>query len=386
MQTPQNSLQIRADSFRADDLYIEHNERPKKKPSIEETSFSKFFTDHMLIIEHSEELGGWLSPKIQPYAPITILPCSHVLHYATAAFEGMKAYYCNKDGSVRLFRPEMNMARFKSSLDRLCLPSFSTEQLLECIKKLVDLDREWVPQAEGYSVYLRPFAYDDSPTLGLSPPSLSKIVVIMSPSAPYFSEGIKPVKVFLDEKNVRAWPGGVGSYKLASNYAPTILPQTESAKSGRGSMCLFCLPRGDSAEDAILSEFAGANVMVLFTRQDGARPELATPPLDGTILPGITRSSVIELCKQWDEVDVVERNITVGELKTASENGNFCEMFLCGTAVTVVPVLEVCRENGEVLKPVRGDNPEGTLAQRILQTIVRIQYGEIEHPWSVVVE
>eukprot|EP01024_Parvocaulis_polyphysoides_P041065 TRINITY_DN375_c0_g2_i3.p1 TRINITY_DN375_c0_g2~~TRINITY_DN375_c0_g2_i3.p1 ORF type:complete len:388 (-),score=32.16 TRINITY_DN375_c0_g2_i3:177-1340(-) len=387
MQTPQNSLQIRKDSFRAEDLYIEHNQHPKKKPgSVEETSFSKFFTDHMLVIEHSDDLGGWLSPKICPYAPITILPCSRVLHYAASCFEGMKAYYCKKDGIVRLFRPDMNMARLKSSMNRLCLPSFSEEQLLGCIKKLVHLDKDWVPQVEGYSVYLRPFAYDDSSTLAIGPTTSTKLAVIMSPSAPYFPGGIKPVKIFLDEKYVRAWPGGAGAFKLASNYAPTFYPETETRNLGRGSMCLYSLPKGDSPEDAIISEFAGANVMVLFTKENGQRPELVTPPLDGTILPGVTRQSILELCKEWNEFDVVERDVTIGELKQASESGHLCEVFLCGTAITVVPVLEISRENGDVFRPVRGDNPDGSLAQRVRQVIIGIQYGEIEHPWSVTVE
>eukprot|EP01026_Neomeris_dumetosa_P004800 TRINITY_DN11301_c0_g1_i2.p2 TRINITY_DN11301_c0_g1~~TRINITY_DN11301_c0_g1_i2.p2 ORF type:complete len:387 (-),score=67.84 TRINITY_DN11301_c0_g1_i2:169-1329(-) len=385
MQTPNNSLQIRKDSFYADDLHIEKSSRPKSKPSDEDCVFSKHFSDHMLVVEHSAELGGWLSPKIVPYAPISILPCSHVLHYGSACFEGMKAYYCEKDGSMRLFRPEMNMARLKQSVARLCLPDFSEQQLLECIKQLLILDKEWLPKFKGSSLYLRPFVYDDTSTLALTPPSSSKLLVIMSPSAPYFSSGITPVKVFLDEKNVRAWPGGAGQFKLASNYAPTILPQVEAVKKGQGSMTLFCLPQGNNPDDAIISEFAGANVFFLFQQKDSPKMELVTLPLNGTILPGVTRDSILQLCRGWDEVQVTERDVSVGELKKASEESLLMEAFLSGTAVTVVPVVEIVRENGEVLKTQKGANVEGTLAKRIYDSLVEIQYGLVDHPWSVAV-
>eukprot|EP00803_Ostreobium_quekettii_P003644 evm.model.scf_271.7 EVM.evm.TU.scf_271.7 scf_271:91172-94158(+) len=248
-------------SFSMADLTVVSNGGTKAKGPAEGAAFGLAFTDHMLVIEHAAG-SGWGAPVIKPFQNLSLHPSAQVLHYGMSCFEGMKAYK-GVDGAPRLFRPQMNMKRFHKSCQRLMLPAFDTEELLKCIEALVKLDKDWLPEGEGSALYIRPFAMNTSAFLNLRPPNHATIVVTLSPSAQFFSTESKGEKLFLNETDVRAWPGGAGEHKLASNYGPTLKPH------------------GPSPEDALISECAGMNVFFLLEKEDGKK-ELCTPPLDGS--------------------------------------------------------------------------------------------------------
>ena len=235
-------------------------------------------------------------------------------------FEGMKAYV-DKDGGVRLFRPDKNMERMNTSCSRLFLPEFDGEALTECIKELIRVDRDWIPEGDGFSLYIRPTAVSTHPYLGVCAAESSKIFVILSPVGPYYPEGFAPVKLFADNSNVRAWPGGIGYTKSGGNYAPSIGPQTDAAAKGYSQVLwLF-------GDDDQVTEVGTMNMFTLWINEDGEK-ELITAPLDdGTILPGVTRDSILELTRGWGEFKVTERNFNMAELTKALDEGRVIESF-----------------------------------------------------------
>jgi len=266
-------------SIDASSIDIKLSSSLKGKPANEGLVFGKEFSDHMLEIDWTSG-SGWHNPVIKPYENFSMSPAASSLHYGMQCFEGMKAYRDNH-GEIRMFRPDLNMARMNSSMSRLSMPTFDGVQFLECIKDLLRVEREWIPQEQGYSLYIRPTGVSTQPTLGVGAPSSCKLYVILSPVGPYYPEGFNPVKLYADKKCVRAWPGGTGDVKIGGNYAATIAPQMEAAAKGY-TQCLWLF--GDQNE---VTEVGTMNFFVLWEKPDGSR-ELITAPLDGTILPGVT--------------------------------------------------------------------------------------------------
>ncbi|GAM16937.1 hypothetical protein SAMD00019534_001120 [Acytostelium subglobosum LB1] len=336
--------------------------------------FGKEFSDHMVEVAWDAN-SGWGVPKISGYHNLSLPPSASVFHYALECFEGMKAYK-DANGKIRLFRPMENMNRLYKSAERICLPTFNKEAVLELIKQMVLLDKDWIPEGRGYSLYLRPTMIATQKSLGVGTPQTALMFVIASPVGPYYPEGFKPVKLLADDRYVRAWVGGSGGFKLGSNYAPTIFPQLEAAKKGFQQV-LWLL------NDQI-TEVGTMNMFVFWKNNDG-QMELITPPLsDGTILPGITRDSIIKLANQWGEFKVVEKNFTMSELAKAIKEGRVKEAFGAGTAAIVSPICSIHYKGQDYPIPIDAAKGAGALTARVADTLMGIQYGEIPSEWSVV--
>lgn len=363
-------------SINPSSLVLEKTSTPKTKYTDKNSLvFGREFTDHMLQVEWDQK-EGWKTPKITKYENISISPAASSLHYALQCFEGMKAYI-DEAGKIRLFRPEENMKRLNNSAARIRLPTFDEAAFLKCLKEFVKVDKEWIPRGKGYSLYLRPTLISTQNTLGVGPASTALLFVIASPVGPYYPQGFKPVRLLADDVNVRAWPGGTGAFKLGANYAGGIQPQTEAAAKGFSQILwLF----GDQ-----VTEVGTMNMFVLWKTKEG-KQELITPPLDGTILPGITRDSILQLCKKWGEFEVSERKFTIHELMEASKEGRLLESFGAGTAAIVSPIESITYKGTEIKVPIVQELGAGKLAKRILDTILAVQYGEQPSPWSVVVD
>lgn len=279
-----------------------------------------------------------------------------------------------------MFRPMMNMARMNTSMARLHMPQFNQEEYLKCIQELLRVEKRWIPRGFGYSLYIRPTAVSTHPWLGVGPSSSVKLYTIVCPVGPYYKEGFAPVKLLADPQNVRAWPGGTGNVKVGGNYAMTIKPQMDAAKAGYAQVLwLF----GEQQE---VTEVGTMNQFFYWTNAQG-KEELVTAPLDGTILPGVTRDSVIKLCREWG-INVVERKYTLKEVLAAVKDNRLIEAFGSGTAAIVSPVCAIRYGETEYKIPLDKEDPAakaGRLTQRVMDTIMGIQYGRIEHDWSVVV-
>ncbi|KAJ2353790.1 branched-chain-amino-acid transaminase bat2 [Coemansia erecta] len=352
---------------------------PKALVPKEDLVFGHVFTDHMLTFDWTAK-SGWGKPQIKPYGPLQIDPCCAVLHYALECFEGLKAYR-DAQGKVRLFRPDKNMERLNNSAARLYLPQFDGEEVLACIKELLRTEERWVPQGRGYSLYLRPTLISTENTLGVHRSNSAKLFVIASPCGPYFPTGFKAVSLYCDETNVRAWPGGVGNKKLGANYAPSIGPQVTAENKGYQQV-LWTI-----GEDYELMEVGTMNLFV-YWRNEAGETELVTPPLDGTILPGVTRDSILELARSWGGLKVSERKINMKQVARASDEGRLLEVFGAGTACVVTPVNRIHFQGKDYhvpLDPADAASQAGPLAARIYNTLFAIQYGEQPSKWSVVV-
>ncbi|WWD18768.1 branched-chain amino acid aminotransferase [Kwoniella shandongensis] len=369
----------------ASSLQIQNTQSPKTRLPNSKLIFGKTFTDHMLTIPWSSA-SGWGTPIIKPYGPLELDPSSTVFHYAFTLFEGMKAYR-QEDGTVRLFRPDMNMARMNRSAARIALPTFDGEALTELIKKLVVLDSEWIPQEKGYSLYIRPTLIGTQNALGVGPSSDALLFVICSPVGPYYASGFKPVQLLATTKFVRAAPGGTGGYKLGANYAPGVVPQAEAAKEGYSqNLWLY-------GEDHALTEVGTMNLFAAFKKPDGS-VELVTPPLGDMILPGVVRDSALRLAQDHadgkevlpglpEKLVVTERKLIMADLVEAEKNGTLFEVFGTGTAAIVSAVDKIGYEGRDIAIPT-GPEGLGPIAKGILDRLVAIQTGEIDHPWSVI--
>ncbi|QRV76771.1 amino-transferase class IV protein [Ceratobasidium sp. AG-Ba] len=332
-------------------------------------------------------MRGWGAPTIIPYGPLQLDPSVTVLHYAQTLFEGMKAYR-DENGKVTLFRPDMNMKRMNRSAQRIALPTFNGEALLEIIKTLVKLDSHWIPKEPGHSLYIRPTLIGTQRALGVAPPNEALLFVICSPVGPYYKNGFKPVRLLATTEYIRASPRGTGGYKLGANYAPGVVPQVEAAVKGYDQI-LWLL-----GEEDYLTEVGTMNLFIALKNKDG-KTELVTPPLEDLILPGVTRDSI--LCLARDHVSgkidipglpkdlvVSERHITMGEIKAAADSGNLLEVFGAGTAAIVCPVKEIGYKGKDIKIPV-GKEGMGPMCKGILDQIVARQMGTIPSEWSVVV-
>ncbi|KAK9451902.1 aminotransferase [Limtongia smithiae] len=349
---------------------------PKPMLPPDKLVFGHTFTDHMLQVAWSEE-DGWADPKIVPYQNLSLDPATCVFHYAFECFEGLKAYR-DGQGKVRMFRPDKNMERMNKTAARICLPTFDGEQLIELIGKLIRLDQGWIPDGRGYSLYLRPTLIGTTPTLGVAPPSSALLYVIMSPVGPYYKTGFKAVRLEATDYAVRAWPKGVGDKKLGANYAPGILPQRLAASRGfQQNLWLF-------GDEGYVTEVGTMNVFFVFKLEDG-RNELVTAPIDGTILEGVTRDSILALAREKlpeSEWVVSERQFTISEVAERATKGTLVEAFGSGTAAVVSPVKEISWRDTTITVPLQPGKETGKVAEMMANWMAEIQYGEVPHPWS----
>ncbi|PFH50735.1 hypothetical protein AMATHDRAFT_75423 [Amanita thiersii Skay4041] len=370
----------------AKNLQFTRTSNPKPIPQSSTLVFGKTFSDHMLTIPWNIE-AGWGTPEIKPYGPLALDPSCTVLHYAQTVFEGMKAYR-QESGRVLLFRPDMNMKRMNSSARRIALPTFNGNALLDVMKELIRLDKHWIPKEPGHSLYIRPTLIGTQKAVGVSPPTDALLFVICSPVGPYYPKGFKPVSLYGTTEYVRASPGGTGAYKLGVNYAPGILPQKEAAKQGYAQNLWLHGP------EHYLTEVGTMNMFVVF-RKDNGTIELVTPPLDGMILPGVTRDSVLCLARDHasgkhqlpglaDRLVVNERPVTMREVKEASKNGKLVELFGAGTAAVISPVDRIGYQGEDVHIPT-GEGGMGPVSRAIWKELVGRQTGAIASDWSVVV-
>jgi branched-chain amino acid aminotransferase len=327
--------------------------------------FGRYFTDHMVTALWTPE-AGWHDGRVHAYAPLVLDPATAVLHYAQEIFEGLKAY-AHEDGSVWMFRPELNAGRFRRSAHRLALPELSEDAFLDALRSLVRTDREWVPRGGETSLYLRPFMYASEVFLGVRPSRHVTFCVIASPAGSYFARGgLEPVAIWLSTRYARAGEGGTGTAKTGGNYAGSLLPQREAAEHGCDQVVFL-----DSKEHTWVEELGGMNVF--FVHDDGT---LVTPELGGTILEGVTRDSILTLAGDIG-LKVDERRVSVDEWRDGVASGQITEVFACGTAAVVTPIATLRWDGGEVEHPTTGE-VAGTLRSRLLD----IQYGRADDPYG----
>jgi len=318
------------------------------------------------------EKNGWEAPVMKDFGPLTLPIQSGGVHYALQCFEGCKAYYSATDDTYRLFRPDMNAARMNRSMARLAFPTYDEAEWVKVMSEFVRANKDFIPKEEGYTLYLRPAAVATNENLRVGPADSVKLFYIASPVGPYYPNGFKPVKLICDRTHKRAWPGGSGDNKVGCNYAGTITHQVQHAKAGFQQVLWL----GPNEE---LNEVGAMNIMVLWKNADGVR-ELVTPALDGTILPGITRNSVLSTCQSWNDFKVTERQVQLSELEAALKEKRVEEVFGCGTAAIITAVDGLRIDNVDYAVPC----PENSTARRILDELSDIQYGRKKHEWSVV--
>jgi branched-chain amino acid aminotransferase len=352
-----------------------------QKPRVanHELKFGHTTTDHMLQVDWTEE-GGWRDPQIGPYGTLNLDPACSVFHYALECFEGMKAYI-GADGEMRMFRPDMNMKRMNQSMDRLQLPTFDGVEMTKCIARLLQQDQDWCPTERGYSLYIRPTGISTEAFIGVAAPKKAKLFVILSPVGPYYPTGFAPVKLLADPGLVRAWPGGTGAIKCGGNYAMGMQAQKEAASRGYQQILWLY------GEDCQVTEVGTMNQFFFWVNQQGER-ELITAPLDGTILPGVTRDSVLTLARngEFGDFKVTERHYTIHEVIDAIKEGRMIESFGSGTAAIVSPVNLVHFQGVDYEVPLVKEDPSasiGKLAEGIITRLMNIQYGDDAHEWSV---
>ena len=340
----------------------------KKKPKDSELGFGQIFTDHMFLADFQEE-KGWYDPRVEPYGPIPLDPAAAVLHYAQAVFDGLKAFR-GVDGKIRLFRPQKHVERMNNSAKRMSIPPLDPGLALRSIVELVRIDRDWVPSTIGTSVYVRPVILASEPFLGVRPAKAYVYYVILSPVGAYYPEGMAPVRIRVEEHYVRAVDGGLGGAKTGANYAASLMAGEEAKHEGFTQVLWL-----DGVHRKYIDEVGTMNIMV---KIDG---EVITPALGGTILPGVTRDSVLTLLRDWG-IKASERQISIDEVIEAYKSGRLEEVFGTGTAAVISPVGELAYR-GE--KMTINGGRIGPLTQRLYDAIVGIQYGKSPDPhhWTV---
>ncbi len=348
------------------EIKITKTTTPKQKPADQSTlGFGKYYTDHMFIMNYDDG-QGWHDARIVPYGPISLDPASMCLHYGQEVFEGMKAYK-TVDGGIQLFRPEKNMARLNVSNERLCIPLIDEAFCVDAIKKLVEVDQDWIPTEPGTSLYIRPFIFAIDPHVGVHPAKHLMFVVILSPVGAYYPEGLNPVNIYVEQKYVRAVKGGMGFTKTAGNYAASLKAQDEAEKIGYTQVLWL-----DGVERKYIEEVGTMNVFFIIG------DEVITPELSGSILAGVTRMSVVELLKSKG-YKVSERKISIDELYAAHDNGTLKEAFGTGTAAVISPI-GTFEWNGK--KITVGDGGIGETSQMLYDTITGIQCGKIKDEFN----
>lgn len=353
-------------------IRIERTTAPKEKPGQDNPLvFGTIFTDHMFVMDYDEE-NGWHDPRVIPYQPLVLEPSCMVFHYGQEMFEGLKAYKAD-DGRILLFRPDKNIERANRSNRRLCIPEIPEDIFLEALKTVVKVDADWIPTRPGTALYIRPFVIATDPFLGVRPSHTYQFIIILSPVGAYYESGLDPVKIWIEDEYVRAVKGGIGEAKTGGNYVASLASQVKAHDEGYAQVLWL-----DGVHRKYIEEVGAMNI---FFKINGT---VVTPALNGSILPGVTRDSAIQLCKMWG-IPVEERQISVDEVIKTAESGEMEECFGTGTAAVVSPVGELRFENEKM--PI-SNNHIGELTQRIYDTITGIQLGRIEGPegWSVEVK
>ena len=332
--------------------------------------FGQHFTDHMLSITWKRG-EGWHDALLGPFTPLRLHPSTAVLHYSQTIFEGLKAFNLD-DGGLAVFRPDSNAARFQHSAARMAMPALPEDAFLAAVEALVSIDRSWVPSGGDQSLYLRPFMVATEAFLGVRPAHEYQCLFIASPSGAYFPQGVKPVTVWLSEDYVRAAPGGCGAAKTGGNYAASLLAQEQAAAEGCDQVVWL-----DAVERSAVEEMGGMNLFFVF--RDGDRIELATPGLTGTLLPGITRESIITLAGEHGH-KVSERRITVDEWRERATDGSLTEVFACGTAAVITPIGKARSNGGDFTI---ADGEPGPITMALRAELLAIQHGTVadRHGW-----
>ena len=340
------------------DIRVVRNENPKPKGDMKNLGFGKVFTDHIFVMDY-EKGKGWYDPRIVPFAPFQISPASVVLNYAPEIFEGMKAYR-TAEGKIQFFRPEENIKRMNKSADRMCLPNVPEDIFLEALEKLVELEQDWVPSEPYTSLYIRPVLFANDEQLGIHTPHTCVFTIVLSPVGSYFKEGINPVKMLVEPEDVRAVRGGTGFAKCGGNYAGSLRAGEKAAELGYSQVLWL-----DAIERKYVEEGGGMNVMF---KINGT---VVTPELNGSILPGITRKSLLEILKDWG-VPVEERKVSIAEIREAVENGTMEESWCCGTAAVLSPIglLAFGEEKFEI-----NNFETGPMAKKLYEELTGIQWG-----------
>jgi branched-chain amino acid aminotransferase len=353
-------------------LEFEIRPNPQPVPATERAAllanpgFGRLFTDHMVTVRYAEG-KGWYDARVEAYGPILLDPATAVLHYAQEIFEGLKAYH-SAGGGVTMFRPEANARRFRVSADRMAMPHLPERVFLDSLHELIKIDQEWIPTAEDGSLYLRPFMYASEVFLGVRPAQEYLYVLIASPVGAYFSGGVKPVNVWVSQEYTRAAPGGTGAAKCGGNYAASLVAQAEAIEHGCEQVVFL-----DAVERRYIDELGGMNIFYVY--DDGS---LVTPPLTGSILPGITRESIITLA-QAEGRTVHERPVAFDDWRADAASGRLREAFACGTAAVITPIGKVRTPGNEF---VMGDGGTGPVTQELRQSLVDIQRGRVEDPYG----
>jgi len=343
----------------------------KEKPDQKNLVFGKYYTDNMFIMDYTEGIG-WHDPRIVPYQPISLDPAAMVFHYAQESFEGLKAYRTS-DGSVQLFRPDKNAERMQSTHRRMCIPEVPVEDFVQAVKTLVSVEKEWVPSEPETSLYIRPFVIATEPHLGVKPSSTYMFMVITSPVGAYYEEGMNPVKIFVEDEYVRAAPGGTGFIKCGGNYAASLISQVKAHDLGYSQVLWL-----DGVERKYVEEVGSMNI---FFKIDGT---FYTAPTSGTVLPGITRMSCIELLKKWGYT-VEEKHVAITDIMKSAKEGKLEEVFGTGTAAVISPVGELRYEND--VAEINGFKT-GEITQKLYDTLTGIQWGKIpdDMNWTVKID
>jgi len=347
------------------EISLEKVSELKEKPAHDELGFGKHFTDHMFLMEWSRE-KGWGNARICPYHSFQMDPASTVLHYGQAIFEGLKAYK-GDDGQVYLFRPQDNFERMNNGAVRMSMPRMPIDQVLKALKALVYLDRDWIYEEDGATLYIRPTMIGVDPYLGLKPADTYLFYIIMSPVGPYYAEGFSPTKIFVSMDYARAVKGGVGNVKTAGNYAASLLAAEEAKKAGYTQVLWL-----DACERKYIEEVGTSNIFFLLD------DTLVTPPLGGSILGGITRDSVMKLVRSYD-ISVEERRVSIDEVLAASQNGSLKEAFATGTAAVISPVGELFYND---TSHIINNGEAGQLAVRVYKDLQAIQYGRTDDTFN----
>jgi branched-chain amino acid aminotransferase len=353
------------------DISVTKTTHPKPRPNDNDLTFGTVFTDHLFVLDFDEG-KGWHDARIIPYQSFSLDPASSVLHYAQAVFDGLKAFR-GRDGTIRLFRPKKHAERLRKSCERLCIPEIDVDLVVESFKKLVEVDQDWVPSKPGTSLYLRPTVIANENFLGVRPAKRYTYFLVLSPVGPYYAEGVNPVKILATDQYVRAVQGGLGEAKTAANYAASLYGAEVAKKAGYTQVLWL-----DGVQHRYLDEVGTMNIMVKIG------DEIVTPPLNGAILPGVTRDSILTLMRDWG-LKVSERPIAIDEVFAAADQGTLAEMWGTGTAAVVSPVGELGFRDKKI--QINGGKT-GPLTQKLYDAIVAIQYGETNDPhgWTQVVK
>ena len=352
------------------EIKITKTTTPKEKPDPSILGFGQYFTDHMFLMDYSSE-EGWQNARIVPFANLSLHPASTALHYGAEIFEGLKAYK-RADGVIQLFRPRENARRMANSAERLCLPEIDEDDFIQILETFVELEKDWVPSAPGTSLYLRPFMIGNDETLGVHTIHKSIFLLIASPVGSYYKEGINPVKIMIEYADVRAVRGGTGYAKCGGNYAASTRAGKKAEEKGYSQVLWL-----DGVERKYIEEVGAMNVMFKISG------EIITPALTGSILPGVTRKSCIELLASKG-IAVSERLLSIDELEEAIDNGTLEEAWGCGTAAVISPIGELAYKDK---KFVINEGKIGPFAQMLYDSLTGIQWGRIEDTmgWTHVV-